>query len=184
VKRAGLIAAPLCMALALALPVLPLSGQDAAVSVDGDRNTSDEFPWPDFITVDPLPGQYRITTILENFEMLGLDVGKEAPESEAPPSEPEIELVCLAGDVERVDWLEEMLGQGNCTTDGVTGDDDAFRIAVQCNDPGAGSHTLLLTGSASEQGMDMQMAMTMHPAEGVKLNTDMRITVERVGDCE
>lgn len=182
-KRAVLIAAPLCMALAL--PVLPLSGQDVAANVEAAQDTGDdEFPWPDFITVDPLPGQYRITTILENFEMLGLDLGKETPESEGPPSEPEIEYVCLAGDVERIDWLEAMRGQGNCTTDGVTGDDDAFRIAVQCNDPGEGSHTLLLTGSASEQGMDMQMAMTMRPVAGAKVNMDMRITVERVGDCE
>lgn len=181
-RRAVLIAAPLGMALAL--PILPLSGQDVAANVDAVQDPSgDEFPWPDFLTVDPLPGQYRITTIVEDFGMNGPEDGKEVPDMDESMREPDIEYVCLAGEAQRVDWLEDMRRQGSCTTDGVTGDDDAFRIATQCDDPGEGSYELLLTGSASEQGMDMQMAMTMRPAAGVKMNIDMWITVERMGEC-
>ncbi|QZH75572.1 MAG: DUF3617 family protein [Erythrobacter sp.] len=171
--------------MALVLPVLPLSGQDPGPAVQIDPRVTDEsFPWPDFIEATPVPGRYRLTAIVENFGLAGLEVGKEVPPMDETTQAPDISYICLAGDVERVDWLAELRSEGECTSDGPTGDDENFRIAVQCVEPGGSRNEIVLTGSASDQGMEMQMAMTMRAPEMGKMTMDMRMTVERVGDCE
>ncbi len=174
-KRAGLLALPMCGALAL--PVLPLWGQDA-------EPTEAQFPWPDFLEVTPVPGQYRMTAVVENVEMPNWDGGKDMPPADEMMGEPDVQYLCLAGEPERVDWLEEFSGDATCTAHGPTGTDDAFQLGVLCVEPDGSQNDVRLTGSATDQGMDMQMAMTMRFAETSKMSMDMHITIERVGDCE
>lgn len=185
-KRAALIAPLLCAALAL--PVLPLAGQDAGDGGDDGRQLSqEEFPWPDFVTVDPLPGRYRVTVTTRNLQISGLDGAKPGSGGNAAGGqslgEPDVDYVCFAGPVQRVDLLEEFGGPGACSASGLSGDDDGFSMGVQCNDEGGGQTRLRLTGSATDQGMDMLMAMTMRGPDMGKMTMDIGIVLERMGEC-
>jgi len=186
-KRAALIAPLLCAALAL--PVLPLAGQDAGDGGDDGRQLSqEEFPWPDFVTVDPLPGRYRVTVTTRNLQFSGLDDAKPGTSGDLAGGsglgEPDVDYVCLAGPVQRVDWLEEFGGQGACTASGPSGNDDDFRLGLQCNDEGGGQTLIRLTGSATDQGLDLLMAMVMRGPDMGKMRMDIGIALERVGECE
>lgn len=186
-KRAALFLLPL--SAALALPLLPLAGQDVTSDVQANamHDGSEDFPWPDFLEVEPLPGRYRMTVVLENMSFPRFGGGKVDPGSADTMAdaldEPDVSYLCLEGPPERVDWLAE-LSEGNCTSDGVTGGDDGFNISVQCDQPGGGRMDMQMSGSASETGLDMLMRTTMRGNEMGKMRMDVRLDVERVGDCE
>lgn len=178
-KRAALLAVP----LALLCVGTSGAGQDAEVVTDAAE--ADEFPWPDFLEVMPRPGEYRMSMTFENFQFLGEEQPKDGfnPFAE-PPGEEEVELYCLTGEPDLVDWTRDFAGNG-CEQTAFNVDGGEFSTTIRCeNDFGSGNMTLRMTGSATEEGLDMLMSMQMREPEFGKMSVDMRMSVERIGDCE
>ncbi|RJY07968.1 DUF3617 domain-containing protein [Aurantiacibacter aquimixticola] len=177
--RVALIAAP----VALALPVLPLVAQDIQViPADPQTSQAEEFPWPDFLTVDPLPGRYRVTMVIENFDFPDIPGAKQNMLDD-PSGEPEVGFLCVTDPAHRADMLAEISGE-DCTSTEPQIDGENFRFAVTCRDPGGGVSEFRGSGSARETGLDMLLRMRMSDGETGKMTMDMQITAEREGDCE
>jgi len=182
--------APILAPLALAAPLFAISAQDAGVDVaiaPPEQDSGENFPWPNFIETDPLPGRYRTIFTIEDMSFPSFDGGKvegRMAETMENQPEPEIEHVCLAGPPDRADWIREF-GDNDCTTLRSEIAGDAFDVTMQCRDGGGmGLTNARFSGTANETGMDLLLAMRITEESFGKMRMNVRIQVERVGDCE
>ncbi|WP_340589445.1 DUF3617 domain-containing protein [Erythrobacter alti] len=178
------------IATAIVAPVVAISAQEAVPNreaVDPAQDNGEDFPWPDFIETDPLPGRYRMTFTIEEMSFPGLEGDKDGQgmaDAMREVMEPEVNYTCLAGPPDRSNWREEFGGE-DCTTNYSRIVGDSFDTAIQCTQPSGGeAMNARFTGTAGEGGMDMLMTMQMQAADMGKMRMKMRMLMERVGECD
>jgi len=180
------------LATALAAPVVTTSAQDsgsppAIAVIEVEQDGEGEFPWPDFIETDPLPGRYRTTFTIEDMSFPAFDGGKEEPamaDALQPEMEPDIDHICLAGPPDRSIWANEF-GGDDCRTLETSVEGNEFNVVLRCEGGmGPGTMNARISGTAGEQGLDMRIVMQVPQGEMGKMRMSMRVQLERVGDCE
>lgn len=182
-KRAALI---IGASLAVAGPLaLALSAQDQTGEITtGYSEEEAPFPWPDFLEVDPLPGEYRVSITMLDFNFSGLEGGKDDTSLIGEEGGTEVEYFCLAGEPNRENWFDELGGE-SCTQRQFDVDGSAFTMSMQCPDNfGGGPMTMRVAGEATEQGLDIRMHMRAYEGDLGKMTMDMRVAMERMGECE
>ncbi|VVT11620.1 DUF3617 domain-containing protein [Erythrobacter sp. EC-HK427] len=185
-KRAAMF---LGMGALVGLPAALLAQQSVEIQNVPTNGTGEEpFPWPDFLETDPLPGGYRLTYSVENFTFpgLGMDAGKDDLGRTIGEQLPvETFYFCVDETFERFNMLEEMRSDsgGECTAAPVRLDGGNFSTAVMCREPDGAQMQMRLTGTATDQSMDAQLAMRMKNNVLGRLEMEMRLLVERIGEC-
>lgn len=184
-KRAALF---LATGTLVALPAMLLAQQSTVEEAPANTAADEPFPWPDFLEADPLPGGYRFTIAMERFVISGLgdESGKDEMDMSLMGEEAEVETeyYCVPEDVERFDLLAAMSeGSSDCTASPVRLDGEAFSAAVMCREPDGSQMRLRMSGTADETSMNALMAMQMKGQDAGQFNMDMRLVVERIGEC-
>lgn len=181
--NSALIIPPL--ALALAAPGFALAAQEAVVATEPAQGSASErrFRWPDFIPVDPLPGEYRLTMTFGSIRVANAEAGKIEDVLADEIGEPEVTYQCLVGEPNRAN-IAYAFDVDDCIASEPSFDGDAFDISLQCSAPNSDISNIRLSGIANDQGLDMLTVMRMDDEDVGKMQLDMRIQIERVGDCE
>ena len=171
------------------LPAVLLAQQLEMTEAPSNSAADEPFPWPDFLETDPLPGGYRFTVAMERFSLSGpgdmggkdqMDMGDLMGEE----AEVDTEYYCVPEEVERFDLLAAMSeGSSDCTASPVRLDGEAFSASVMCREPDGSQMRLRMSGTANETGMNALMALQMKGDSTGQLEMEMRLLVERIGEC-
>lgn len=142
------------------------------------------WPWPDFMQVVPVPGQYRTkVTLISVDSPMFEEFGEFDMEAVIREGFPEIRDMCVRGDEEHRDWVAE-LAVGDCADPEVVVDGDSFTVSQQCTSPDGVINSMVVEGQVSETRS--RTDFRMQTAEGGALgpiSMHMRATTRRTGDC-
>ncbi|WAT17788.1 DUF3617 family protein [Aurantiacibacter sp. MUD11] len=133
--------------------------------------------------VMPQPGQYGTTLELISFEMPGAtSIDMSALQEEFAEGAASDASYCVTEEMTREAWISEMT-DNTCTVSRLTADGNDFNLAMTCDAADGPQGRILMTGTATETGSDMEMAFNQ-PIPGVGDATiRMRVISERTGDC-
>ncbi|WP_271078408.1 DUF3617 domain-containing protein [Aurantiacibacter sp. MUD61] len=172
------------VAAAVAVPAFAFSSPYQDVTAEVGDDDEPDFPWPDFLSVTPQPGNYEMEMRITDVSIpTGSEMEYMADALMAEP--PETRSYCLEGEPERVDWVNEFM-DGACTAANLQVDGNRFTQTLQCREMAAGAPAfdIRMSGEGSEQGMDLQMTMRMHDPSVGKITFAMEVDLQRTGDCE
>lgn len=165
-------------------------GEDAAdveLALPSQREPAEEvsFLWPDFLDVAPLPGLYRMTTTLVEFEFSPEEsVGDFDLEKAMRETYPKTEQFCVPEDYQPApNWVDELQGE-DCTAPLMSGDSSDFSMTTQCAPQVGEIHDITITGNVREERSQIHL-LTRSGDDGFdELTIGFRMQAVRVGDCD
>lgn len=157
--------------------------EEEFVTDEVDSGDGQPWPWPDFMQVSPLPGQYRSKMILVSFESPMLEeLGGDFMQAMMREAFPEVREFCVTGGEEHDDWGSQFT-DGECGAPEITIEGDRFTATSQCSNP-AGEHTSVrIEGEVGESRSRMDMHVQVEEPEFGTMTMHMRSTTRRTGDC-
>lgn len=167
---------PIVAALALAACG---SGDDEATTLADAAEAVADAP-------QPLPGQYRTTTELQEFNVPGMPEDALAMvRAQMAESDADVTTSCLTPE-QAANSQEEMLKnmtQGSCTVQRFDVSGGNIDAAMSCPAGDGITGDVTVTGTMGETGSDMQMSFTSTMPGVGEATFRMHVVSERIGDC-
>lgn len=170
--------AVLPLVAALALTACGSSEDEATTLADAAEELAD--------SPQPLPGQYRTTTELLEFNVPGMPENARAMvQAQMAESDADVTTSCLTPE-QAANSQEEMLKnmtQGSCTVSRFDVSGGTIDAAMSCPAGDAMTGDVTVTGTMGENGSDMEMSFTTTMPEVGEATFRMHVVSERIGDC-
>ncbi len=172
---------PLAAAIALAA-----CGGDADTDADGNVS-AEEIAAASEGMIQPLPGQYRASLELLEFDAPGLPEGAKGQMQQAFASGlAEGNSFCMTEEDVAQNGAEEMvknLAESDCTMRSFNVSGGNVTADMQCAAEGGGTSTVKMDGTMTAEGSVMTMDMSQEMAGMGPTRMKMRVTSQRIGDC-
>lgn len=152
---------------------------------ESDQAADEPFPWPGFVEVRPLPGQYRSKTTVEDLQFPDMP---EMPDFDIEglmrASMSQTKYFCVAPDFEpEEDWLGDQMSD-DCDEPQIEVDGGDFTFTTQCREANGASAELLLTGTMTETTSRLRVAVDAVDPNMGEFSMVLRMATDRVGDCD
>lgn len=173
---------------------LPLAGAILLAACGGDADTdadgkvsAEEIAAASEGMVQPLPGQYRASLELLEFEAPGLPEGaKEQMQQIFASGLAEGNSFCMTEEDAAKNGAEEMvksLAESDCTMNAFNVSGGNVTADMQCAAEGGGTSTVKMDGTMTAEGSVMTMDMSQEVPNMGATRMKMRVTSQRIGDC-
>lgn len=173
---------------------LPLAGAILLAACGGDADTdadgkvsAEEIAAASEGMVQPLPGQYRASLELLEFEAPGLPEGaKEQMQQIFASGLAEGNSFCMTEEDAAKNGAEEMvknLAESDCTMNAFNVSGGNVTADMQCPAEGGGTSTVKMDGTMTAEGSVMTMDMSQEVPNMGATRMKMRVTSQRIGDC-
>lgn len=177
------------MRLIHALPLL--AGLALAACNNSDDELADEALSMEDVLAEiedngimPQPGQYIADVELISFEMPGATtIDMSVLQQEFAEGAASNSTYCVTEEMNREAWISEMT-DNSCTVSRLTADGSEIDLAMSCTAPDGPQGRILMTGTTTETGSDMEMAFNQ-PIPGIgDASIRLRVSAQRTGDCQ
>ena len=165
---------------------VPATGQDKPLNVEARVPADDSDPqgspangWPEYVGIDPEPGQYRMSVGLSELSIYSVDGVNIGP---GEVGDGEESLVCIRGNEDRTSLIEAF-EEDNCREVEASVDGGRFRRSYICEGPGASFQRIDLEGTVTTTSSQMAIAIEGKMEDGTRMVMRVGMNAERVGDC-
>ena len=174
-------------ALPLAAAIL-LAACGGDADSDGDGNVSAEEAAAEAEgMVQPLPGQYRSSIELLEFDVPGMPESvKQQMQQIAVGGLAEGNTFCMTKEQAAENGAEQMVKQlteSDCTVESFNVSGGSVVADMQCAGEGGGTGKVHMEGDMTAQGSVMTMDMEQEVPNVGQTRMKMKITSQRIGDC-
>lgn len=135
----------------------------------------------------PLPGQYRTSAELVEFDIPGLpDEAKQQMQTAMAGGLAQANTTCLTKEQADKNGAEQMvkgLAEGNCTMQKFDVSGNSIVAEMQCAGEGGPQGQVRMEGQMAADSSNMTMEFDQELGGGQKAHIKMRMNSQRIGDC-
>jgi hypothetical protein len=175
---------PLLLAATAAFAVLSLS---ACGKSDTGPKTMDQAKEEAAKLERPKPGLYSQSMTISKFEIPGAppEVAKAMQDAMTKGQEHQFCLTAEMAEKGYRDMFDKVGGNGECKYDRFDVSGGKIDAVLQCANATEGKGTITMSGTVSEEGSDVNVAVEQQGGKAPMANTKiaMHVTSKRIGDC-